>query len=246
VIEARDLAPVTPLGPGAGPVTVTIGPAPPEISPELADATERRWAELLAENPRHFDGPILAIERFDPATNTIHARRDGYKRLAVQPQVETGVRILSVTGFITALDERSRPCVLLAQRSNATRIYGGLWELAPSGGIDPPRSATGLLDLDHVRTQLASELKEELGTEPDVSTAHPIALCVDGPGHSVDVVVRVDTGLPIDAPGVSIRDSWEYTGVHWLELTEAPAFAREHADELIPSTREMLRSLREA
>ena len=242
MIEARDLAPVTPLDPDAGPVTVLIEESTPSIAPELAEATERRWAELLSENPRHFDGPILAIERFDPSSNTIHARRDGYKRLAVQPEVETGVRILSVTGFITAPDERSRPCVLLAQRSSATRIYGGLWELAPSGGIDPPPSATGSLDLDHVRTQLASELEEELGIKPSVSTARPIALCVDGPGHSVDVVMRVDSGTPTGALGVSIRDSWEYTGVRWLALNEAPTFAREHADELIPSTREMLRS----
>ncbi len=242
MIDACDLAPVTPINPELAPVRVLISAPPPADSPEICSDIERRWAELHTANPRCFDGPILAIERFDPATNTVHARRDGYKRLAVQPQVETGVRILSVTGVLTALDGRGRACALLAQRSPQTRVFGGLWELAPSGGIDPPGGATAM-ELGEIRSQLGKELREELGLELDVSRARPIALCADEAGRSVDIVLRLDTGSAIDALDIGADRAWEYTGVRWIELGKASAFAREHADELIPSARDLLRVL---
>lgn len=235
--DARDLAPVTPI---SGELTIEISDAPSEIPPDIADATERRWAQLLEANPRHFDGPILAIESFDPDTNTIHARREGYKRLAVQPEAPTGVRLLSVTGFITALDEHLQPCVLIARRSEQTRVHGGLWELAPSGGIDPPASAP-TLTLEYVRTQLATEMREELGLELDTSSAHSIALVVEDAGFSVDIVMRLHTNAPIESLGIN-TDSWEYTDARWIPLDEAPRFAYIHTGELIPSTRNMLRS----
>jgi 8-oxo-dGTP pyrophosphatase MutT (NUDIX family) len=239
VIDARDLAPVTPI---EGEITIVISPAPTDIPPALADATERRWAELLADNPRLHDGSILAIERFDPATNTIRARRDGYKRLAVQPQAPTDVRLLSVTGMITALDERERPCVLLGRRSTQTRLHGGLWELAPAGGIDAPKPGVSTIGADAVRAQLQTELREELGLDLDVSLARPIALVVEGPGCSVDIVMRLDTGVPITALDMN-TDSWEYTGARWVAIEQASEFASRHAAELIPSTHNMLRAI---
>lgn len=233
--DARDLAPVTPV---SGELTIEISDAPVDIAPEIAQATERRWAQLLEDNPRHFDGPILAIDSFDPDTNTIRARREGYKRLAVQPEVDTGVRLLSVTGFITALDERHQPCVLIARRSDQTRVHGGLWELAPSGGIDPPAN-TSTLTLEHIRTQLAIEMREEIGLELDVTDAQPIALAVDEPGHSVDIVMRVDTNAPIPSMLACIDRTWEYTALQWVPLNVPTRYL----DEMIPSSRALLRSI---
>ncbi|MFI4897313.1 MAG: hypothetical protein ACIARR_05765 [Phycisphaerales bacterium JB059] len=237
--DARDLAPVTPV---SGELTIEISDAIVEIPPPIAHATEQRWGELLDQNPRHFDGPILAIESFDAHTNTIHARREGYKRLAVQPHVETGVRVLSVTGMITALDEHGRACVLLGQRSPETRVHGGLWELAPAGTLDAPAPGVSTIGADAARAQLRTELLEELGLELDLAPARPIALIVEGPGCSVDIVMRLETGVPIETLGLS-TDAWEYTHVRWLALAEAPVFAGGHAGELIPSTFNMLRAI---
>lgn len=242
MIEARDLALVTPIDAGVADVRIVIDPAPPEVDPRIAEATERRWGELIGENPRHFDGAILAIERFDPETGTVHARRERYKRLAVQPHVDTGVRILSVTGVVTALDDADRVCALLGRRSPTTRIYGGLWELGPSGGIDPAGEDVLRLGMDHVRRQLADELREELGLELDVSGARAIALSVDAPGNSIDIVVRLDTGratsdLPLDE---AHADAWEYTDVRWIAFADARRVAVHEAATLIPPTRALL------
>ncbi len=239
--DAFDLAPVTPIDASAGEVKIQIVGGAPEMDTDLADAVERRWQQMLADNPCHHNGAILAIESFDPATNTICARRDEYKRLAVQPQAPTRVRILSVTGMIIAGDASGRACVLLGQRSHKTRIYGGLWEFAPSGGIDPPTDDRDALTLDDARAQLAGELCEELGLTLDVTGARTIALSVDAPGNSVDIILRVDTGATIESIGLDeAAANWEYTGARWVALDDARAFAAEHADELIPPTRDVL------
>ncbi len=244
MIDAFDLTPVTPIDASAGQVRVEIVGGTPDMDRELAEAVERRWAELLAENPRHHNGAILAIDGFDPATNTIRARRDEYKRLAVQPSVNTRVRIMSVTGVVVAADAQGRNCALLAQRSHQTRIYGGLWELAPSGGIDPPGDDRDSLTLGDAHAQLADELREELGLALDIAAARPVALSVDAPGNSVDIVLRLDTGASIESLGLDeARSNWEYTGVRWVALEDARAYAAEHEGELIPPTRDVLRWL---
>ena len=71
---------------------------------------------------------------------------------------------------MSALLQVVQPCVLIARRSEQTRVHGGLWELAPSGGIDPPASAP-TLTLEYVRTQLATEMREELGLKVDEDKA---------------------------------------------------------------------------
>ncbi|MEZ6241924.1 MAG: NUDIX domain-containing protein [Phycisphaerales bacterium] len=241
MIDAFELAPVTPIDASAGEVTVEIVGGALAMEASLAEAVERRWAEMLAENPRFHNGAILAIESFDPATNTLRARRDEYRRLAVQPQAPTRVRILSVTGMIVARDDEGRECLLLAQRSHQTRIYGGLWELAPSGGIDAPDDRTSSLTIDDVRRQLDAELREELGLGLDLSRARPVALSVDGPGDAVDIILRLDTGTTIERLGLDdARANWEYTGVRWVALDDAREFARNHSRELIPPTRDVL------
>ena len=69
-------------------------------APEPTEAVSREWARLCARNPRLFDGPVLSVLNFDQESNVIHCRRDGYRRLCVQPAVATGVRLLSVTGVL--------------------------------------------------------------------------------------------------------------------------------------------------
>jgi len=192
-------------------VTIEIDPAPP---PAPDGAERERWDALVGENPRHFDAPILAFESYDGLSGVIRARRERYARLALQPGLATGVTILSVTGVITALDERGEPCVLLGRRGASTRVYPGLWELAPSGGIDPVDADT--LTLHDIRAQFAQEASEELGLDLDPSPARPIALQPDIGGRSVDLVLRLDTGAPIDSlrPGVS----WEIDAHRWVPL----------------------------
>src|SRR5262245_13445545 len=118
-----------------GELTVTVSR---EAPPSPSGAVTARWEQLCRENPRHYDGPLLSVVTFDPERGEMLCRRDQYQRLAVQPQVATGVHLLAVTGVLVATDGGGRRYVLLGRRGKQTRVFGGMWELGPSGGVAPP------------------------------------------------------------------------------------------------------------
>ncbi|MEL6740035.1 MAG: hypothetical protein AAFP26_05210 [Planctomycetota bacterium] len=226
-----------------------------EIEPDHAapadPAVEAAWDQRRAANPRLFNGPVLAWAS-DPLAfdgRTVRARRDEYRRLAVQPDIATGVMQLSVTGVVIAPDHAGRPYVCLARRAPSTRIYGGLWELAPSGGVDPPPAGDRTLDAADLFAQLMLELTEELGLaiEPDPGT--PICVVTDPVAMSADVVIRVDAVRPVEelvaGADASPRASrWEYDAVRWIAVDEVGAFVRAAGREaVIPPTLDVLEHL---
>jgi 8-oxo-dGTP pyrophosphatase MutT (NUDIX family) len=192
-------------------------PASAPTRPQAARVDEA-WASLCAVNPRLFDGPILSVLSLDPDAGTITARRENYRWLAVQDTVPTGVRQLGVTGVIVGRDAAGRPHVLLGRRAPQTRSHGGLWELAPSGGLDPPPGEAAVtLGRADVLGALARESREELGLDADWSSAAIVALYRDDRAHNDDLVARLDLPAPIDprSPPRLTGGAWEYTGARW-------------------------------
>ncbi|MFT5424186.1 MAG: 8-oxo-dGTP pyrophosphatase MutT (NUDIX family) [Phycisphaerales bacterium] len=250
--------PVTPLDQKPSELTIEIGPAARGDERAPADAEheqefERRWAGLCAANPRLFNGPILAYNAFDASTSTVRAHTSDYKHLAVQRDFDSrlpgGTTILSVTGILTATAQGNTRCVCVAQRSHSTRVYGGLWELAPSGGIDVPGGIDSPGEIDTPRdssllafdgelaaTALKTELKEELGLEPytcDWSAARILGLVLDERSGSLDIMFHVEHRPPRSAQPIPIGlwpasggSSWEYEAVRWVPLIELADFVR--------------------
>jgi hypothetical protein len=237
VIPLRSIPGVTawPLS-GLPRVRMTRPGGPPEVS----QAVEARWAELCAENPRYFDGPVLSVVTFDPEANEVLCRRDRYMRLAVQPQVATGVQQLAVTAVLTASDAMGRKHVLLGRRSPQTRIYGGMWELGPSGGVAPPPLNVDELPEDALLSHLADEVSEEVGLE--LRGGRGVAMVRDHVAHSDDVCIECDLG-PLEALGASGPANWEYTETVWLPVDAVAQFDEGNAGEIIAPTRAVLRIL---
>jgi hypothetical protein len=208
-------------------------PAPP------SPAIDSEWQRQCATNPKLFDGPVLSVTGLDPGRE-IRVRRDSYKRLAVQPAVETGVEQLSVTGIVLSRDARGREHVLLGRRGTQTRIYGGMWELAPSGGIDPPAPDRSSLCEGDLIEQLQREFVEETGIQSPLSALRPHALCQDLHARSCDIVF-VCTLERFNHPPITAPDGWEYQGLRWAALAEIRRFESEHG--VIPPTRAMFRFL---
>jgi hypothetical protein len=218
-------------------------------------ATEKRWREMLAQNPRLYSGPLLAVVSIDFDEGVIHTRRDEFKRLAVQPQVKTGVQILSVTGVITARDAHGVEHVLLGRRGRTTRIYGGMWELGPSGGLTPPAAMTTTLDERDARRQLMEEAEEELGlhagTHIPPTAAHDCVLYVrDTIACSDDIVIPLrhkDSGslerLDAALKPQKATHAWEYEETRWVAIADVPKFDAEHAHETIITSRAAFRGL---
>jgi hypothetical protein len=218
-------------------------------------ATEKRWREMLAQNPRLYSGPLLAVVSIDFDEGVIHTRRDEFKRLAVQPQVKTGVQILSVTGVLTARDAQGWEHVLLGRRGRGTRIYGGMWELGPSGGLTPPAAMTTTLDERDARRQLMEEAEEELGLHvgmhiPPTAAQGCVLYVRDTIACSDDLVIplRHDEAGSLERLDAALKQqrathAWEYEETQWVQIGKLAQFDAHHANEIIITSRAVFRGL---
>lgn len=236
-------------------VRIRIGPEPagvyvPHGPPLLAEDVESRWNTARLLNPRLRDGPVLSVGAIDAAAGTIGVCRSTYKELVAQDgTLDLGVRMLGVKGLIVGRDRAGTEHVLIARRGNETRVYGGMWEIAPAGGVSAPPGTVSELGVAALQSTLADEAREELGLELDVSAARPIAIVRDDVARSVDVIVRLDwpwSGGVID-PRASVcrlgRDDWEYVDTAFLSRTDAAAFDARAAGEIVGPMRVALRWL---
>jgi 8-oxo-dGTP pyrophosphatase MutT (NUDIX family) len=228
---------------GAGVKSVRVVVEEGEAPGASADV-EKVWGEMARANPRLFNGAILAVTSIDAATGVIVARRETYQRLVVQPRVATGVRQLSVTGVVVkgSIDvaeptSMARSQVMLGRRGNQTRMYAGLWELGPAGGVEPP--GRGVREIDHpgLVEELRREAREEAGIEI-VGEGEALGVVYDRLAQSYDVVVEVLAGEASLA-----GDAWEYQEMRWVTLEELRVWERERGGELIPPTRAMVTEL---
>lgn len=213
-------------------VRVARDPVPPEAPPDSAIA--REWDRQRAATPRLFNGAILSTLSIDAEAGEVLARRETYQRLVVQPRVMTGVRLLSVTGILVARDERGREHVLLGRRAAGVRLYGGMWEIGPSGGLPAPPAAVETLEADALAAHLADETHEEIGLDAGFGSARVVAVVRDHFARSDDVCLRVDAGA-LDPLRFLTPANWEYEEVKWVAADEFRTFAAEN--EMIAASR---------
>ncbi len=236
-------------------VVALEGAVPPiEVLPRDAqpwtDAHERAWLTLQAQSPRLHDGPIWSV--VEARAEKLAVRPEQYKRLAVQAEPgeggvvgvgDLGVRMLGVKGLLLGQEQGSgTQRLLIARRSSQTRVYQGLWELAPGGGVDVRRALSPQVILD----TLAQELEEELAmTLPPACTPRAHALVIDPIALSVDILLRVDWPLPVPASGRATCAAgacatgpgmWEYADAVWISRDELRAFVGRGVHALTPPT----------
>lgn len=234
-----------PAGGVASELSIEVCPVPSSWPGGQADAIEKRWGEMVAANPRLYSGPLLSVVTIDADLGVIHTVRDEFKRLAVQPRVRTGVQILSVTGAITANNLRGEPHVLLGRRGRTTRIYGGMWELGPAGGIPPPHANVKTLSESDASRHLLEEAEEELGLTLDPANLRPASLLIrDTIAKSDDLTFLIEhrnagslERLTSSLAQSRATQAWEYEETRWIPLANLAAFDRDHAGEIIITTR---------
>lgn len=224
--------------PTTTPVRVVVSSQEPPVNSAAIDAA---WAKLLAANPRYFDGSMLSVLHIDLSSSTIHTRRDRFSRLAVQPPLNTGVRICSVTAILTARDASGAQHVLLGKRSRETRIYADMWELGPSGGISVPPPSLQELTQDMIFANVQDEVSEEVGLQ--ISAGIPWGITRDDIAKSDDIVFVCDCGDLAAAQSRTSAANWEYTAVQWLPIRDVAAFDAQHAAAIIGPTRSLFRAL---
>jgi 8-oxo-dGTP pyrophosphatase MutT (NUDIX family) len=214
----------------------------PYREPPKRGDVDQVWEEMRRQNPRLYGGGLYNVTGIDPQRGRIDAEYDLYKRLVVQPRVETGVIQLSVSALALAPSEHGEPCVLIGKRGDETRIYGGMWQICPAGGVEPPEDITRLGDIGFgkIRADLAREFEEEVGIDLGSRPARPLAVVHDRVARSYDVVLRVefDRAPPPRPPR---GNHWEHQDIRWQSLRDLPAFDRR--ERIIEPTRALFRSL---
>lgn len=198
-----------------------------EAAPEPNAATAREWAVRTARNPRLFDGGILAVVSMDesvPGELTIAARHDRYQRLAVQPAVENSVSLLAIRGVVTARDRRGTEHVFLGKRDARTHEYGGMWELGPSGGVQPPGPGVREVGPEELIALYGLELREEAGMDVGRARCAAVATCVDHAARGSDLVLSVAMMDALETITESERD-WEYAEVRWIAVSDFASVA---------------------
>ncbi len=227
---------------GPGGVRVVMSPAPPPpLSPRERALVEELWRERSAANPRLYNGPLLAVVSTDEETGEIVCRRDEFKRLIAQPTVRTGVRLLAITGAVTARDASGERHVLLGKRGECTRVYPGMWELGPCGGIPPPHASIAHFDEEMIRGHLLEEGEEEVGLA--FQAGGIVGLARDHVAHSEDLVMECDAGRLEHARIEGGTSGWEYSELRWVALRDLERFDREEAARIIAPTRALFRVL---
>jgi 8-oxo-dGTP pyrophosphatase MutT (NUDIX family) len=157
----------------------------------------------------------------------------------VQPEVATGVEQLSVTGVLLARDADGTQRVLLGKRSAGTRMYAGMWELGPAGGVEAPAADVGEVGLEALVKELAREVREESGLDITGCPTRAAALVHDAMAHSYDVVLLVEVG---SVPAARAAN-WEYEEVRWVRVREVAALLRAERAGVIPPSRMLLEML---
>ena len=227
---------------------VTLDAPARRLDPSARRRVDEWWERETARNPRLFDGPVLSCVEIDAPGGLVRCRRASYRDLACQPTVESGVMQLSVTGVTTVRGPDGREHVVLGRRGAQTRVYAGMWELAPSGGVDHPVRAASdeaeSLGGRDLWRQLMVEFEEELGLEDlpgPIAPVDPMCLCIDRVARSVDVVFLVR--VPGRSPDALARGDagWEYGQVRCVPIDGLREFDLRHGAEIIGPTRALMR-----
>lgn len=211
------------------------------------EAVERAWTLHRERNPREYDGEILVVVRVDAAAGAIHAARERYRFLAVGTGCGVHVHLLAVTGVVTGIDQDGDECVLLGRRAADTRIYGGLWELGPSGGVKCPPGGVTQLGIADLQRALVEEGLEEVGIDLCACEMRAIAVTSDQTAASQDVIMRVRVGGRIDsrhgACTLSDHGAWEYVDVAWVPTSRLGEWLSRRPEALIPPSAAIVRWL---
>lgn len=233
---------LTPAGP-EGIVVRLATSAGSAADPEI----DRCWSELVAANPRLYDGPVLLVDRSEPSV--LHARAGRYRELATAAALGRSLRSIGVQGIVRGRDAAGDSYLLLGRRGGQTRIYGGLWENAPAGSLVPPEISVSELGLPDFAAALQAEGLEELGLDLSRAAMRVDALLDDPEARSLDIVLEVLLDRVIE-PGGSIcrtAGTWEYVDSAWVELDVLRHWAQRHAHAISPPThlviQQVLRSI---
>jgi len=201
------------------------------------------WAEAQEEQPGTLsDGSIFNVINIDGPT--IRGHFIAYKvffALRRQPEFFPNlcVKPLAVTGVSHCADG-----IVFGRRSDHVAQDSGLWEFAPSGGLDySSRRSDGIVDF---RNQLAREFTEETGLQSElISKVRPWCVVGDASNDVFDIVAHLTLNEPpqeIKRALATVRND-EYQEFKIVKDEDISSFLEARRDKIAPLTHYLIRDL---
>jgi hypothetical protein len=177
----------------SGPVELVWTDEPLRVAPAVEADVAREWQAARVEQPRLYDGAVLAVADWDGTRLTGRFVAYRYfvarcRRRALADAV--GVEPIGVAGVL-----RVDGAVVLGRRRSDLTHHPGMWDLIPAGGIDTSsRRDGGVID---ATAQLYAELEEECGLGPaDVRAIRWIGLHRDAADGVWDLCFEITASRP--------------------------------------------------
>jgi len=217
-----------------------VGEAP-ALPADLAAEIELLWqAEQERRGKTLFDGRILSAVEI--GAERISGYVVEYRRFIAQklrPGLFPALRVrpVAVSGLLRCADG-----ILFGRRAEATTQDAGMWELAPSGGLD----ANGLDGQSRadLKAQIMAELREEVGLSPEkVFEVMPFCLVEDSESHVIDIGMRLEApGLAAEAVLSGHRESasGEYSKLAVVAQANLAEFLARRSPGIVPVSQAIL------
>lgn len=214
-------------------LTLAAVDGPLRLPAGVQDRVDRLWLEAQEKFGADFhDGPMWTIDgppvAEQAATGRLTFRRASYRyhyaRMA-DPSLDDRMRLrfTGVGGVLRLADGR----LVLGRRSDRVGMDPGLWQLAPTGGLDgrfdAARGSAALVD------QVVAEAWEELGLTPDRLTDRRLLGVSVGAERGVhNFIVRADVDLDLAGLQAAFLDrpDPELTAIRAIDPT-APDWPRD-------------------
>lgn len=210
----------------------------PPLPPALEARIDAIWAQAAARVEaggagRLFNGQVFSIDTIAPGRITGHMTE--YRRLVAQVEdhalfPDLGIRSLAACGVLCCSGG-----VVIGRRPASAIYQPGMWQLCPAGSVDAgARRANGTMDY---RAQLQTELREELGLDPEVIGEVTPLCIVEHPGsHVCDLGMAVHTTFGPDAilEAHRTRGNGEYDPLRIVAIPDLSAFIKWAGETLVP------------
>lgn len=183
-----------------------------------------------------FDGQLLSATAVD--ASRLVGRFVSYRYFLAQlcdPSLSDvlDIHAVAVTGVTWDCKDR----LLVGQRAHKVTQHPDMYELAPSGGIDPSTCSGGVIDY-------CSQILQELQEEATVTAAHVIAV---KPWQLVYECSRSiwELALEVQLSGeaVPLYNPAEYRKLLWIARSDIAAFLKEYHEQVVPLTAYVCRQI---
>lgn len=206
-----------------------------DLSDQVKSMIEDIWArEYEIRKGQLYNGKLLSFVALE--NERVLGRFVDYKYYLVQtkePSLKAVLRIepISISGICTAKNK-----VLVGQRSDSVTQYPGLFELVPSGGIEPSSLIVDRVDLTK---QFYNELLDEAGIGKKlVKKITPFAFVHDLRKESYEICANIH--LAHEALNASEPPPAEYSKLLWMTKDQLQQFISENEDKFVPFSRYLI------